>query len=225
MLNELTRITNAPEFLRYGNFFLVAIQWQPHASSDLILRLELVLEAPPTYDTISQQWEVRCRGSLGGNLNSLVQPTLQPYTQLRVLDRHPVLFDYDSRSTVLLEGTCSDVVALIGALYVAHEQACGHWVPFHDLFGHLPTCLAKQQAVSVEIPSGLLDVYRPVFTRHGLHHHITHELRSRYDGSALHHSIMPGQVLLFSNPLVSDTNQNAGQPYQVAEAFEEVRIR
>jgi hypothetical protein len=224
MLNELTRITNSPEFLRYGNLFLVAIQWQPHDSADLVLRLELVLEAPPTYDTISQEWEVRCRGSLGGNLNSLVQPTLQPYTQLRIFDRHPVLFAYDSRSTVLLEGACPDVAALIGALYLAHEQACGHWVAFHELFGHLPPYLASQQPVSVEIPSGLLDVYRPVFTHHGLHYHTIHELRSYYDGSPLHHSIIPSQVLLFSNPLVSDDKQNAGQPYQVAEAFDEARI-
>lgn len=224
MLSELTYITNSPDFLRYGNLFLVAVQWQPQASSDVVLRLEVVLEAPPAYDTLSQHWEVRCRGSLGGNLNSFVQPTLQPYTQLRVFDRHPVLFDYDSRSTVLLEGTCPDVTALLGALYLAHEQACGHWVAFHDLFGHLPTRLARQQPVSVEIPSGLLDVYRPVFTQHGLLYHLTHELRSRYDGSPLHHSIIPGRVLLFSNPLVSDDQQNAGQPYQVAEAFEEARI-
>lgn len=224
MLNELTRITNSPEFLSCGNLFMVAIQWHPHDSLDLVLRLKLVLETPPNYDTMSQEWEVRCRGSLGGNLNSLVQPTLQPNIQLRVFDRHPVLFHYDSRSTVLLEGTCPDVAALIGALYLVHEQACGHWVAFHDLFGHLATYLASQQPVSVEIPSGLLDVYRPVFTYYGLHYHITHEFRSRYDGSPLHHSIIPGQVLLFGNSLVTDDNQNTGQPYQVAEAFEEARI-
>jgi hypothetical protein len=225
MLDELTRLTQSPDFLRSGLLVVQEVRCQPCVSPDLVLRLKLVLELPPNYDDPPQEWEVRCCRPMGGNLNHFLHGTLLPYVQLRVLGRHPVLFDYDSRSTVQLHGTCPNVYALLGALYVAHGHACGHWVAFHELFGDLPTLLAEGPLVTLEIPSGLLAVYGPVFAAHGLTYDVTHELRSRYADGPRHRDLVAGHVLLFSNPLVSDDDHNAGQPYQVAEAFREARIR
>jgi hypothetical protein len=87
---------------------------------------------------------------------------------------HPALFEYDSRSTVRLHGSCPDVAALLGALYIAHGHACGHWVAFHDLFGDLPVLLAAGQLVELEIPSGLLAAYGSVFAAHGVSYDVTH---------------------------------------------------
>jgi len=225
MLDDLTRLTQSADFLRSGSLRVQEVRWQPRVSPDLVLRLELVLELPPDYYDPPQEWEVRCHGPLGGNLNHFVQDSLQPYGQLRVLDRHPVLWGYDNGSTVRLEGHCPDPEALLGSLYAAHGRACGHWVPFHEVWGDLPAWLARGEPVSVEVPSGLLGAYGPACAAHGLRYRVVEELRSRYAPGPPHPDVSAGRVLLFGNAQVADDEENVGQPFQVAAAFTETRFR
>jgi hypothetical protein len=63
----------------------------------------------------------------------------------------------------------------------------------------------------------LLDVYGAVFSQHGLTHTVQGSTTSAWLAP-------PVRALIFSNPRVCPDDFNLGQPYQVAQAFEERRI-
>jgi hypothetical protein len=216
MLDQLIQITNSEEFIDYGDLKILEVHTQPEVSRDLFLKLEIVLEDAQTFESTSQVWEVRCVDTLYCYGNSL-KDYKRPYNQIRVYDKHPVLFNYADSVECNLSGTCRNVPELIGSLYLAHTKACGQWVDFSWHFFHIAEHIQSKNQVDLAVPTPLLEVYKTVFQEYGLQCTTIEAIQSSQYQKSL-------QALIFSNPAVCPDDFNLGQPYQVALEFEEKRI-
>lgn len=216
MLNDLLQLTNSPAFVERGDLRVLEVHCRPAESADVFLTVDVRLEDEHTYEETAQAWQIRCVEATYGFSNSL-RDYKRPYNQLRLYADHPVLFNYAHGVEIEVRGMCPHVPALLGDLYEAHGQACGHWVDFAWHFSHLATHLRAHQRVDLLWPTPLVEVYGAVFAHHGLTHTLQGSPTSAWLDSPL-------QALLFSNPLVCPDTFNLGQPYQVAPAFEAHRM-
>jgi hypothetical protein len=216
MLEHLIALTNSPAFVDRGDLLVVDVHCRPAESADVFLTLDVRLEDEHTFEETLQRWQVRCLEATYGWSNSL-RDYKRPYNQLRVYADHPVLFNYAHGVELEVKGACPNVPELLGTLYEAHGQACGHWVDFAWQFSHLADHLRAYQRADLVVPTPLLDVCSAVFSQYGLTHTIQGSLSSAWLNSPLH-------ALIFSNPLVCPDDFNLQQPYQVAQGFEEQRV-
>jgi hypothetical protein len=216
MLEQLIQLTNSSDFVDRGNVHVIELHARPAESADVFLTLDIRLEDEHTFEETSQVWRVRCLEATYGVGNSL-RDYKRPYNQVRVYADHPVLFNYAHGVELEVQGECPDLAALLGALYEAHGQACGHWVDFSWHFWHLADQLRAHQRADLLIRKPLLEVYTNVFQRHGLRHAL-------HGGDTSAWIKPPLFALLFSNPLVCPDDFNLAQPYQVAQGFEETRL-
>ena len=102
MLEELTRLTQSSDFIDNWAFFVTNLSRQPSADT-----LNLTLEA--RYDGFGEahydeqsKWEVICKGFL---TEKMEMDYLRPFYQMKVLQDHPLLWNYGGEHYFSIEGT------------------------------------------------------------------------------------------------------------------------
>ena len=98
----------------------------------------------------------------------------------------------------------------MGDLFIVHHQECGGWIDFHGLFGSLPETLMTQRENQIAVPEQLTESYLNVFKKPGVKYSLNTHQKNRTGLSAL----------IFTSSDYPD-EYNYGQPYIIAESFEE----
>lgn len=206
MLERLIKITNSEEFIQDGHIAIKeVIARQREFDLRIIFDIQYSVEDVTRYNC-----EIYCEGIAYTTSNRLHEYK-RPYNRINLYSDHPVLWNYESSHWLKLKAKNINVAELLGDLFLAHHKACGNWVDFHWLFNSVPDRLQTEDGATIEIPSRLLQVYKPVFDKHKLSYSITETNDTQNEYS----------VLLFGNPDISPDNYNLGQPYIVAEKFSE----
>jgi hypothetical protein len=206
MLERLIEITNSKDYIQKGH---IAIREVIARQKEFDLRL--IFEIQDSFEEITKyHCEVYCEGIAYTTSNRLHEYK-QPYNRINIYYDHPVLWNYESSHFLTLKGSNASISELMGDLFIVHDKACGNWVDFHWIFSKLPDRINTTDGVRIEIPTRLLENYKPVFDKYKLTFSIdeTSEVNNEYS------------VLIFGNPDISPDNYNFGQPYIVAEKFTE----
>jgi hypothetical protein len=206
MLERLIEITNSEEFIQNGHIAIKEV-----VAKQLEFDLRLIFDIRYSVEEITKfHCEIYCEGIAYTTSNRLHEYK-RPYNRINLYHDHPVLWNYESSHWLNLKAAGINVAELLGDLFIVHDKACGNWVDFHWLFNRVADLLQTSDGATVEIPTRLLETYKPVFYKHKLTYNIieTSDVQNEYS------------VLLFGNPDISPDNYNFGQPYIVAEKFTE----
>jgi hypothetical protein len=207
-MEQLIKLTNSKDFFMDWSFFLTGFDLKPRTAR-MIVSLEAEYEHYFEDSPLEKRsWNIACKGFVKERLRA---GYLIPFYGIKVLQDHPILLNYESKTSFSItdSGSCKNLSSLMGELLVIHKEKCGNWVQFDRLFGFLPNLLKTNTEFTLEAPTTLLDYYLSVFQRHELNYKIK-DLQPKLG----HYS-----VLLFSSAHHSD-NYDYGQPYVVATSFE-----
>ena len=206
MLETLIEITNSDDFVQNGH---IAIKEVIARQKEFDLRLIFDIQ-DSIQEVAKYHCEVYCEGIAYTTSNRLHE-FKRPYNRINLYHDHPVLWNYESSHFLTLRGVDANISELMGDLFIVHDKACGNWIDFHWLFNGIPDRIHATEGVRIEIPTRLLEDYKPVFEKHKLTFTVdeTTDVNNEYC------------VLIFGNPDISPDNYNFGQPYIVAEKFTE----
>ena len=206
-LEQLIQLTNSGGFFRDWAFFLTGFNLVP-----LTDRMIVLLEAH--HDDFEENavldkrsWKIACNGFMDHRLRA---GYLIPFYRIKVIQNHPLLWNYGSKTYLsIYGGSCKDIALLMGELFLVHNQITGNWVQFHQIFGFLPKLLEEESQFQLAVPTPLIAHYLPVLHRHEIRCSIETSPKNEEESS----------VLLFSSEHFPD-NYDYGQPYIVAKSFE-----
>lgn len=215
MLAQLVALTNTSHASNQQVSITILEASSPPPHEEVTLTLEIYLEDARTLVTDKQLWEVTCFGVV--NSGGLLDYNW-PSNQLNVYTHHPVLFNFEAEQAVLhLQGPCSNLPALVGALYLAHGQACGYWVNFENTIFHLAAQLEHEGFAELVIPTPLVSGYIAASQQQGLACSVVDTEEAGYSATKLH-------ALVFGAPRTCPDDVKLWQPYVVAERFTEKRL-
>lgn len=215
MLEQLTQLTNSSHFRDNGHFSVLEVI-APPPRDKVVFRVEVVLHDPASYESTRQVWEVACSEVL--DMGGLLDHNW-PYSCLNVYAQHPVLYNFESpEATLHLYPPYSNIPALIGALYLAHGTACGHWVNFQNTVYHLAEQLQPRDEVAeLLLPAPLVPEYTKACQQQGVACSVVATQAAGYNSNTLH-------ALVLGAPEACPDDFKLWQPYIVAHRFEERRI-
>jgi hypothetical protein len=206
MLEKLIEITNSEDFIEDGHISVKeVIARQREFDLRFLFDIQFSVEEITKYHC-----EIYCEG-IAYTTSHRLHEYKRPYNRINIYNDHPVLWNYESSQYLTLKGNGINTAELMGALFLAHDEACGNWVDFHWLFHSLPKHLLTDEGAVVAVPMRLVDTYKPVFEKHKVAFATT-DIREENNNYS---------VLLFGNPDISPDTYNYGQPYIVAEKFSE----
>jgi hypothetical protein len=158
-------------------------------------------------------WEVVCNG-LGLEDGRQLPNALIPTCQIKLLETHPLLWQYENEiSFSIITGT-EAISSLIGDLFIEHSNACGNWIHFHWLYSSLPETLLTLRENQLAIPAPLKDACFRVLDKYGV----------RYSINQIQEGEKGYNLLFFSSTKIWPDEENFGQPYIIAKEFLERRI-
>ena len=207
-MEQLIELTNSKDFFMDWSFFLTGFDLKPRTAR-MIVSLEAEYEDYfEDSPLVKKSWNIACEGFVKERLRA---GYLIPFYEIKVLQDHPILLNYESKTSFSITdgGLCKDVSSLMGELFIIHNEKCRNWVQFNRIFGFLPNLLKTHMEFTLDAPTALLEYYLPVFQRHNINYKIK-DLQPKLG----HYS-----VLLFSSAHHSDSH-DYGQPYIVANSFE-----
>lgn len=221
MLEQLLRLTNSPEYLKgEGNMLISEVHGVADANNmpgrdQLTLKVDLGWKSGQADELNREVWGIVCRGVLdSGRLQSYVGH----YPSITLHDEHPVLLNFiGSESTLHLQGPCSNIPALVGALYLAHEQACGHWSKFQNIVYSLAKWMQQKGEAELYLPSSLVEAYQEACRQQGIICNVTHT-------NSISNDITNLRALIWSQSDFHPPDFKLWQPYVVAECFEAERL-
>ena len=146
LLADIERIDDAEEDV------LIHFQTCAWTGTSLTLCLEVTVSGSEP-----KNWKVSCGRVLAHNL------CYGTALFLTVTDNHPLLWQFQEESaSAYFSGVPSHVQAAVGALYEAHVNAVGLWIPFSSHLNALPLSklLATGNGLLARGPVGLLQLYR-----------------------------------------------------------------
>ena len=207
MLDQLLTITSTEPYSSNGGIRIKEVLIQPWETPDARIILEIWTD--DRNDEPPQKWELTCTG--------LAQTESIPLavfggSAIRIYDDHPLL--WHDKIYFSITGGTPDIAALMGDLFIAHDQVCGGWVDFHWLYGGLPETLRTLRENQLAIPMGLKDACFGTLDRHG----VTYQLNVTEPSHRAY------RLLLFSCELNWPDTENFRQPYIMAEVFSARRI-
>jgi hypothetical protein len=156
-MEQLINLTNSKDFFKDWSFYLTGFDLKPRTAR-MIVSLEAEYEDFGEDSALIKQWNIACEGFANQRLRA---GYLIPFYGIKVLQDHPILLNYDSKTSFSITdgGSCKDVSLLMGELFVIHNEKCGNWVQFHGIFGFLPTLLKTNTEFNLEAPTALLNYY------------------------------------------------------------------
>jgi hypothetical protein len=214
MLDQLIQFTNSREYIQNCGLYITEVIIKPGEDSEMKITLEILDRFEPEPNDGKQIWEINCIGIIYSTSNKIHEPKT-PYDRINLYRDHPILWNYDDKQWFKTKGTCTNISALIGDLFMAHDKACGDWVDFHWLFHYLPKALAAQKEQNFHVPQKLIEVYVNIFRQYGLDCLLTEKQQGQTDLS----------VLIFGNSDISPDDYCFGQPHVVAEKFQATRLK
>lgn len=203
MLDELIAFTNREDFWGEWHLRLEKAQFQ---HDTLTFTVSTIKDAYPPADETLQWWRVECKGLVTesgiGRLNV-------PNYRIKLLNEHPLLWQYEERLHLLLTGKVNSLSELLGEMFLKHIETCGNWLDFNGMVAGLHWRLQQEGEAEMLLPQRLLPVYQPILERHGLKVNVEPGLDAT-----------PGlKMLLIGNPHMSEDSYRFGQVYVVAKEF------
>jgi hypothetical protein len=120
-----------------------------------------------------ETWTLRCENALAHSITSHCAGNLQ------LVRDHPSLWPFSRYASAYFVGTPPDSEAAVGALYEAHREAVGSWIPFGNYLNDTPgpsgekilqpsELLAGGYGLLAKGPAKLLEVYKDALSRLGV---------------------------------------------------------
>jgi hypothetical protein len=210
MLEELRRITSTQPYKSSGGMWVKEMAIAPWNDQAKLL---LELSEDDEDDTQKQLWEIVCNG-LGLEDSRRIPNALVPTCQIKLLDNHPLLWNYENEIFVTINTTTDAISSLIGDLFIEHTNACGNWVDFHRLYRSLDKTLLTLSDNQLAIPAPLKEACFLVLDKYGV----------RYSIDQIQEGKKGYSLLFFSNAKTWPDEENFGQPFIMAKEFSERKI-
>lgn len=213
MLEQLIQLTASEEYLEDGGMKIKEVLMRPWQKEEIKITLEIFIDDWKSDKPRTQTWEIIGEKIMHGTPRGL-HGGMPPGTQIKVLNDHPILWNYTASTYFSVMGRCANIGELMGELFITHQQLCGGWVDFQDLYSSLPETLQTQRENQLEIPNQLSASCFGLLQKHRISVTINEVAEGEKDLS----------VLLFSRVATWPDELNFSQPYIVARSFRENRI-
>ena len=219
MIQNLINKTNSVEFYQNSNLKL-----ESHNFNAIDNTFEITLSINQiSYDEPIEfeEWKITCVNT--EKHYGFFWDILMPYVKLKILDKHPLLFEYhDNQIECEINGILKNPNEFIGEIYNELEKITGNWIPLNEYFSNVKECYSENSKNIINIPFSLKTTIKKVCEKHNL----SFKINKEFIGDAKGFSNKPNsKLLIFGNEDVCPNDFNQNQPYIIAKEFIAERIK
>ena len=221
MLQELITKTNTEDFYSDGNLHPISIKG--HIGGFNTVELEFVIEEDGLDEKEDgyypwkkvEYWKVIAHKAI--QFNNLFAPIYLPYVKLRLLDDHPLLWEFKTDELECeLTGEPENYHEFVGVLYHTFEENAGNWITFDKRLFNMAGSKPAEWKKALTIPEPMRQPIMNVCKDFGIEFRVNEVISGDNKGYTNRPDL---KLLMFGNEDVSSYDFNLGQPYIIAENF------
>jgi hypothetical protein len=219
MIQDLIDKTNTEEF--YQNCDLKLESYNYITSNNKLELLLSINQISYDYPVEYEEWKITCNNTK--KLNGFFWDILMPYVKLKILNNHPLLWQYhEDELECEIIGIPKNVNEFIGDISNELEKKTGNWIAVNQYFWNSEEYYKKYSKRNMRITESLKPIIKQVCEKHNLSFKAKTKLNDDKKGYA---NKSKSKILIFGNEDVSPNNFNFNQPYIIAESFVTERIK
>ncbi len=210
-ITNFIELTNEKRFYQDANFQLTNIEGKTNSYNTVTFDFIIEYDGRMGKEDM-QMWTLtahRCH-----YFHNMFQSVYLPYIKVRLLDEHPLLWNYKSNvAHCELIGYPKDIDKFLGQIYQTYIKITGNWIQATEHFFATEYAYKNNGKMHLIIPENLKESIQKICEIHDINF-LTHKIEESdtYKFNNL-------KVLMFGNETLSPYDFNLKQPYIIAEEF------